>query len=145
MNCLECSAVTLCHYPATRKLSYLLTSRDTFCRFQSNLTQSILGWRAFKIDIENGQTPFCRKKIFLNPFQKKYGFLVFNHFFVLYIHHTYSSWLLPLIYRLGLGLPPLPPKDRHMSGQLLVHLWHNHFQMYLTYCSPPLTIDIKAQ
>lgn len=36
--------------------------------------------------IENGQTPFCRKKIFLNPFQKKYGFVVFNHFFLYYIY-----------------------------------------------------------
>lgn len=74
VNCLECSAVTLFHYPGTRKLSYLLTSRDTFCRFQSNLTQSILGWRAFKIDIENGQIPSVEKKYFKTPFRKSMVF-----------------------------------------------------------------------
>lgn len=126
----------------TRRLCYLLTSLDTLGWFQPNLTQSILGWKVFKIDQKKVKLPSVEKN--LPP--KKHGFLVFNHlfFFLYYIYIPYL-FLLPLTYRSGLELPPPLPKDRHRSGQLLVHIWHSHFQTYFTKFSSPLMIDNKGQ
>lgn len=107
----------------TRRLCYLLTSLDTLGWFQP---KSILGWKVFKIDQRKVKLPSVEKN--LPP--KKHGFLVFNHlsfFFLYYIYIPYL-FLLPLTYRSGLELPPPLPKDRHRSGQLLVHIWHSHFQ-----------------
>lgn len=123
----------------TRRLCYLLTSLDTLGWFQP---KSILGWKVFKIDQRKVKLPSVEKN--LPP--KKHGFLVFNHLF-LFLYYIYIPYLflLPLTYRSGLELPPPLPKDRHRSGQLLVHIWHSHFQTYFTKFSSPLTIDNKGQ